>query len=176
MVKCTGFPAIADANARVLILGTLPGSKSLEENQYYAKKANSFWKIMGHLIGVNTLPDLSYRERLEQLKKNNIALWDVCESAEREGSLDSDIIPETIVANNFAAFFKAHPQIELICFNGQPAERLFRKHVRGVSIRKEILPSTSPAHASKRPEQKLEEWRQILGEVIGATSQKREAC
>ncbi|MDE2029824.1 MAG: DNA-deoxyinosine glycosylase [Alphaproteobacteria bacterium] len=157
MTKCTGFAPISRPDARVLILGTLPSVKSLAEHQYYAKPQNAFWKIMGDIVGAG--PDLPYKDRLEQLKENRIALWDVCATAEREGSLDAAIrAPQP---NDFATFFKTHRDIERICFNGKTAEKLFRHHV-GIKMPHVTLPSTSPAHAGMGYRQKLIHWRKAL--------------
>jgi hypoxanthine-DNA glycosylase len=80
-----GFAPVADANARVLILGSLPGRKSLEMGQYYAQQQNSFWRIMGVLCGA--APALPYAERLERLRSCRVAVWDVLAAGERAGSL-----------------------------------------------------------------------------------------
>ena len=164
---CAAFPPVAAADARALILGTLPGAESLKRREYYAKKENSFWKIMGELAGA--FPYLPYEDRLNRLRQNGIALWDVCASAHRAGSLDSNIQLSTVVPNDFGSFFKAHRHVELICFNGQPAERLFRRKVLAVfpdlaRLRRVVLPSTSPAHAGMRFERKLALWREALGD------------
>ncbi|MDR3424173.1 MAG: DNA-deoxyinosine glycosylase [Alphaproteobacteria bacterium] len=170
MTDSIGFKAIASSDARVLILGTLPSAESLKRREYYAKKENAFWKIMGELAGA--CPDKPYAERQSCLKQKRIALWDVCASAKRVGSLDAKIQSATIVANDFCSFFKAHKQIELICFNGQPAEKLFCRFVLPslplsvVGLRRETLPSTSPAHAQMRFEEKLKRWREVLQEFI----------
>jgi TDG/mug DNA glycosylase family protein len=160
-----GFQPIVREDARVLILGTLPGAESLAKQQYYAKPQNSFWKIMGELAGA--FPALPYEERLERLKSHRIAVWDVCAAADRAGSLDSAIkAPEP---NDFAGFFATHAAIDLICFNGQPAGKLFDRFVRpglpeGIAVLPRfVLPSTSPAHAGMRFEEKLERWRDALG-------------
>ena len=160
MANCVSFEAISREDARVLILGTLPGAESLRRQQYYAKKENSFWRIMGELIGA--APELPYEDRLDLLRARGVALWDVCASAERVGSLDSSI--RSPVANDFPSFFRAHQRIELICFNGQPAEKLFRRNAEAGSpaIRRLVLPSTSPAHARMRFEEKLSRWREAL--------------
>ena len=168
MTNCKGFNAVSRGDARVLILGTLPGAESLRQQQYYAKKQNSFWKIMGELVGA--YPDLPYEARLEQLVNSGIALWDVCAEAERKGSLDSDI--RMPVTNDFAAFFKHHGDIKLICFNGQPAEKLFCRYVQPglsepiLSLPRRSLPSTSPANARMRFEVKLARWRDALEQFI----------
>jgi hypoxanthine-DNA glycosylase len=169
-MKSVGFEAIADSDARVLILGTLPGVKSLERREYYAHPRNSFWWIMGKLVGASL--DLAYEDRLRQLRKSGIALWDVCRSAERSGSSDANILMKTVEANDFRSFLGDHPRIGLICFNGQGPERIFRRKVMpsltGIRpIPHRVLDSTSPAHAIK-PEEKLLCWRNCLAPYIDA--------
>jgi TDG/mug DNA glycosylase family protein len=122
-----GFEPIANADARVLILGTLPGKASLERREYYAQPRNAFWEIMARLI--STPADLCYEERTQKLLENHIALWDVCANAERFGSLDKKIRMSTVTPNDFNAFLGIHDQISLICFNGAHAERIFRRKV-----------------------------------------------
>ncbi|MHB1590463.1 MAG: DNA-deoxyinosine glycosylase, partial [Sulfuricella sp.] len=121
------FPPIADARARVLILGSMPGKLSLQAQQYYAHPRNAFWHILGELVGAHA--DLTYQTRMRVLKANGIALWDVLKSCTREGSLDSDIDDASIIANDFASFHRAHPDIAYIFFNGAKAEACYRKHV-----------------------------------------------
>ena len=166
-----GFPPVADARARVLILGTLPGQVSLRDQQYYAHPHNQFWRIMGQLFGASR--ELPYAERLKLLKTRHIALWDVCAAAHRPGSLDGDIRAETIVLNDFAPFLKKHRAIEFVCFNGATAAQLYRRLVlpqlseKAQALRRDTLPSTSPAHASMSLAQKLERWSVLL-EVLGS--------
>jgi len=156
------FAPVSNADARVLILGSMPGKKSLEQNQYYAHPLNAFWKIMGELVGA--YPSLPYEEKLYALKSSGIALWDVLASCVRETSLDSHIRKE--FANDFASFFAQHPHITQVFFNGSKAEQCFRKFVQGkqalppLSFRR--LPSTSPAHAGMRYEDKLQAWRAAI--------------
>jgi hypoxanthine-DNA glycosylase len=161
-MQCHGFAPVSRPGARVLVLGSLPGRVSLREQQYYAQPRNDFWKIMGALVGAS--PERPYADRLEALKAHRVALWDVCASAQRPGSLDASIRHATVVANDFVSFFQAHPQIDLICFNGRKAADLYRRFVLPAlpeylqTIRCESLPSTSPAHAAMRFEQKLARW------------------
>lgn len=161
-----GFPPIADAHARILILGSLPGQVSIRHRQYYAQPHNAFWKIMGQLFGAN--PELPYTERTQRLVRNGIALWDVCAAAQRPGSLDASIVHASVVPNDLAAFLAAHPRIDLIGFNGGKAAELYRRLILpGVpaplgAIRRETLPSTSPAHAAMRFEDKLARWAAVL--------------
>ncbi|MBT9590237.1 MAG: DNA-deoxyinosine glycosylase [Thiobacillus sp.] len=162
----TCFPPIADAHARVLILGSLPGQISLQRQQYYAHPHNAFWKIMGRLFGAG--PDLPYAERAQRLVQNGIALWDVCAAAQRPGSLDTSIVHSSVVPNDIAAFIETHPGIGLVCFNGSKAADLYRRLVlpglptETRSIRAETLPSTSPAHAAMPFEEKLTRWAAVL--------------
>jgi TDG/mug DNA glycosylase family protein len=169
MTPLRSFAPVADRNARILILGSMPGIKSLQENQYYAHPHNTFWKIMGELVGAH--PHLPYEKRIAALKQAGIALWDVLQSCTREGSLDSDIQHEQ--ANDFAKFFTNHPDITHVYFNGAKAEQCFRKFVLKEQELPELvlqrLPSTSPAHAGKRYEEKLAEWRTINASLDQST-------
>ena len=169
MSRSSSFAPLARPEARVLILGTLPGAESLRRQQYYANPHNAFWRIMGALFGAG--PDLPYEQRLETLAGAGVALWDVCASATRPGSLDANIIE--VAPQDFVGFLAAHPLIALICFNGQSAARLFRRFVAPnlpapmQQIATHVLPSTSPAHAGMRFEQKLALWREALKPLAG---------
>jgi hypoxanthine-DNA glycosylase len=162
-----GFPPIADPAARVLVLGSLPGVKSLAAREYYAQPYNAFWRIMGELFGAKR--ELPYPERLTRLRAHGIAVWDVLAAGEREGSLDAAIVPGSIVVNDFNTFFRRHRQIRSICFNGNTAATLFRRKVlpdlapEWAALERHALPSTSPAYASLRFEQKLARWSAVLG-------------
>jgi TDG/mug DNA glycosylase family protein len=162
MSHIRSFAPVSNADARVLVLGSMPGKKSLEQNQYYAHPQNAFWKIMGELIGAK--PDIPYEKRLHFLKSSGIALWDVLACCERLTSLDSHIKKET--ANDFASFFARHPHITRVCFNGSKAEQCFRKFVQSKQalppLKFHRLPSTSPAHAGMRYEDKLQAWRAAI--------------
>lgn len=170
-MRSVSFNPVERADARLLILGTLPSIKSLAAGEYYAHPRNSFWWIMGQLVGA--APELPYAQRLDRLRQSGFALWDVCKTAEREGSSDAKIRMETVEPNDFRAFLSSHTRIELICFNGHPAERLFRRkampQLDGLGpIRFEVLDSTSPACARIPREEKLKRWRACLSALIGA--------
>jgi hypoxanthine-DNA glycosylase len=162
----TGFPCSADADARLLILGSMPGQKSLAEQQYYAHPRNAFWPIIGALLDID--PALPYRQRLELLRSRRVALWDVAHQCVRPGSMDHAIEPDSVVANDFAAFFAAHPAIRAICFNGRKAQELYRRLVQPHlpepynAIAQHLLPSTSPANAGMTQARKLAAWQIIL--------------
>ena len=143
-----------------MILGSLPGARSIAEQQYYAHPQNAFWKIMRELIGI----DGDYAARCQQLREHGIALWDVLHSSVRPGSMDADIQLASARANDFAQFFAEHPQIQIIGFNGRKAEQMFDRLVSSVphGIRLVSLPSTSPAYASMPFSAKLSAWREAL--------------
>lgn len=160
-MKIYSFPSISDKNARILILGSMPGNRSLELNQYYGHNRNAFWKLIFVLFGENFSDD--YENRKNILLKNKVALWDVLQACERQGSLDSAIQKE--VANDFTGFLSANPEIEYILFNGQTAAKFFRKYVTVPDKHKLIiLPSTSPAHAGLSFDKKLKAW-EIINEL-----------
>ena len=157
------FPPVVSAGCRVLILGSMPGAASLEAEQYYAHPRNALWPIMGRLFGAG--PTLPYDERLRILIAAGIALWDVLQECTRPGSLDASIRDE--VANDFPAFFEAYPSISAVYFNGAKAETCFRRSVLpslGENPRPlHRLPSTSPAHAGLRFEDKVAAWSVVAG-------------
>ena len=157
-MKSFSFSPITSHNANILILGTMPGTKSLELNQYYGHKQNNFWKFMFTILKQDFSDD--YQTRKSLLQKNNIALWDVLQFCDRVGSLDSAIKNE--IANDFETFLEQHPNIKTILFNGQKAAAFFKKYVHlKKSYTLITLPSSSPANAGKSFESKLEEWKII---------------
>ena len=157
-MKSFSFAPITSNDANILILGTMPGTKSLELNQYYGHKQNNFWKFMFTILKEDFSDDYPTKKAL--LQKNKIALWDVLQFCERVGSLDSAIKNE--IANDFETYLKSHPNIKTIFFNGQKAAAFFKKYVH---LQKEYhlitLPSSSPANASQNFQSKLEEWKII---------------
>jgi hypoxanthine-DNA glycosylase len=166
MSRVRSFPPIANAKARVLILGSMPGRASLAAAQYYAHPQNLFWRVLGDIIGA--APALPYAARARALKSCGIALWDVLESCAREGSLDAAIDDATLRANDFVLFYRAHPRIAQVFFNGAKAEACYRKHVLPLLAEGPAapshhrLPSTSPANASMSRAHKQRLWTQAL--------------
>ena len=164
MARIRSFKPIEDEDAEILILGSMPGRKSLAAGQYYAHAHNAFWRIMAELLRFDAAA--SYETRVKALKSARIALWDVLQSCAREGSLDIMIESGSQVANDFRTFFPGHRQIRHVFFNGATAEATFKRHVlptlggRALSYRR--LPSTSPANASVSLARKLRAWRAIL--------------
>ncbi|MDD2721687.1 MAG: DNA-deoxyinosine glycosylase [Gallionella sp.] len=164
MSSIHSFPPIASTDAQVLILGSMPGRESLRVAQYYAHPRNAFWPIIGELLGFD--PAQPYPMRCRQLVEADIALWDVLASCRRSSSLDADIDAASVAANDFGAFFRSHPHIRRVYFNGAMAEQSFRKHVlpglADPTLQYQRLPSTSPAHAALSYPQKLAAWRVVV--------------
>lgn len=156
--RISSFPPIIDNNSKILILGSIPGVKSLEKQQYYAHPQNKFWKIIFELFHEEFTED--YQEKINVLKKNHIALWDVIDSCERKGSLDSEIKNEE--ANQIEELLENHPNIRAIFCNGGKSFKNLQK-ILGKNFRIPIyqMPSTSPLHTVSF-EKKFWEWKRIL--------------
>jgi TDG/mug DNA glycosylase family protein len=167
MTKTSGFAPIAAADARILILGSLPSRLSLANSEYYGNPQNAFWRIMGELFDAG--PYLPYEQRKSQLTNNGIAVWDVLQSSLRPGSMDADIDEGSSIANNFSAFFSKHCQLRAVCFNGKKAAALYSRLVIPElsgdfhHLNYETLPSTSPAYAAMNFAAKLEHWSITTG-------------
>ena len=165
MTDICGFAPIVSSNASVLILGTMPSEASLLRQQYYGHPRNAFWPIMGMLF--NSAPGLCYQLRKEMLIENGVAVWDVLQSCNRLGSLDSSIKLATVKTNDFAGFFAECKYIKRVFFNGRMAEKLYQKWIlptlshRFSYLEYQCLPSTSPAYATLKFEQKIEAWKVI---------------
>lgn len=162
MTSVHSFPPIVGDGARILVLGSMPGLRSLAADEYYAHPRNAFWPIMGSLFDFD--PARPYTERINVLQVHGVAVWDVLKLCTRNGSLDSSIVESSIVTNDFATFLRDNPSIDRIYFNGAKAESTFLRHVAPLTknISMSRLPSTSPAHASSTFENKLDAWRSII--------------
>ena len=155
------FPPVVDIHTHTLILGSLPGDKSLLQQQYYAHPQNKFWKLVGDAIGIE-LAALDYPLRLSTLLAHRIGLWDVIANARRVGSLDSDIRDHT--HNNLPALIDTLPELKTIAFNGGTAARVGMKTLgkQAEQYRILLLPSSSPALASLPYSKKLALWQNLV--------------
>lgn len=163
MTTAQSFAPVSQADAQLLVLGTMPGIPSLRAAEYYANPRNAFWKIAGEVLGFDRCA--TYEDRCAALLRRRVALWDVLKRCTREGSLDSAIDPKSIVPNDIAGFLKDHPDVFRICLNGRKAEALFYRQVKpSLDFGGEVfsLPSTSPANAATRYQAKLAHWRDAL--------------
>jgi len=167
-VQAQGFAPIAKPGAKVLVLGTLPGGMSLEKREYYAQPRNSFWRIMADLFGVAL--ELPYPVRTQRFATYGLALWDVCKTAYRPGSLDASIRRGSAKPNDFTAFFQEQPRIRMICFNGAKAATMYKGKVLDYlpgevqKIKSATLPSTSAANAATPYKEKLRLWSVVRKE------------
>jgi double-stranded uracil-DNA glycosylase len=166
-MRSVSFPPIIAPDATVLILGSMPGTRSLRVGQYYAHPHNLFWFFMEDILGVPRA--LPYEERLVALQAKGIAVWDVLQECEREGSLDASIVPESEIPNDFPWLLTTYPAIQRICFNGSKAATAFKRHVvpqLSPDIYNRLtlipMPSSSPANRSVATADKLARWRAAL--------------
>ena len=163
----TGLAPVADEQARVLILGSMPGKASLLARQYYAHPRNTLWRLLGEIYQFNWQAE--YVERCASLINAKVALWDVLKTCTRTSSLDSDIVESSIVANDIGDFLSRHPDIRHIYFNGAKAQQIFQRHIEPdlttsqLQIPTRRLPSTSPANASLTTADKLKAWSVLTG-------------
>lgn len=162
MSRIEGFPPLARPDARVLVLGSMPSRESLARGRYYAHPRNAFWPIMTRLFDLRAADPAG---RAAELTARGVAVWDVLQACSRPGSLDSAIDEASIVTNDFAAFFAAHPGVRHVFFNGAKAESVYLRRVLpaldgpAAALPLQRLPSTSPAHAGLDFEQKTAAWR-----------------
>jgi double-stranded uracil-DNA glycosylase len=154
-----GLPPIAKADARLFILGSLPGDASLAAKRYYAHATNQFWRLLGSAIGEELQP-LPYGERLAHLAARHIGLWDVIASARRRGSLDQ-AIRET-EHNRIEHLLHDFPELRAIAFNGTTAAAVGRKLIGDPPSHVALIDLPSSSAANTRPfAQKAEAWSRL---------------
>jgi hypoxanthine-DNA glycosylase len=143
-VRHASFAPHAYPDARLLILGSLPGARSLAERRYYAHPTNQFWRLVGEVID-RPLAAMDYDDRLAALRGARIGLWDVIRTAERRSSSDSAI--RGVEAQDLAALVATLPELRMIAFNGGKAAAIGRRQLptlEGVTMID--LPSSSAAN------------------------------
>jgi len=121
-------PIVDKPTTRTLILGTAPSRKSRGKDlsdkdkfyrgnssceQFYGNPRNTFWNIVGTALNFER-DRTSYEEWGDALKKNGFALWDVLKSCESTGSLDSQIVKETMVSNDIPGLVSSCPNLNRI--------------------------------------------------------------
>src|SRR5690606_31262116 len=153
---------------------SMPGERSLTQQEYYAHPHNGFWPVMAAVFGA---PVDTYAQKLDLIRDNDLALWDVLKACTREGSLDQAIDRKSIVTNDFAGFLARHARIGHMLFNGSAAHDIFIRHVwkklppklqARLTLHK--LPSTSPAMANLTRAQKTDIWRATLAQARTSAS------
>ena len=156
----TGLAPLVSTQTRLLILGSFPGVASLKAQQYYGHPRNHFWPILSAIFGCS--PDNtgaeSYEKRSNWFLGNQLGVWDVYASCEREGSLDSAI--QAAKLNDFSRLQQLCPNLQAIAHNGGESFK-HSAHTRLLGLPVYKLPSTSPANASWSFERKLAAWRGV---------------
>jgi len=163
VVRKRSFPPVVAPDTRVLVLGSLPGERSLAVQRYYAHPQNRFWHLIGKVIGVELEP-LDYDARLVALLAAKVGLWDTVASATREGSLDASIRDAAHAA--LADLAASLPELRAVGFNGKTSAKIGMPQLAGTSVALVALPSSSPAHAAIPLAEKEKLWsrlREFLG-------------
>lgn len=154
---CRSFEPVYGEDARVMIVGSMPSVKSLEQAQYYAHPRNAFWPILFDVFSEALSDDYEARKAL--IRTHGLALWDAAACCEREGSLDSDM--RDVTYNDFDALYAACPHIHTVLCNGGTAHALFLRSGYAGGRRVLRLPSTSPAYTLAYAK-KRDAWREAL--------------
>lgn len=162
MARKSSFPAVIAPDTRVLVLGSLPGEKSLAAQRYYAHPQNRFWHLIGRVVG-RELGPLDYEARLAALLAAGVGLWDTVASARRAGSLDAAI--REAEPNPLAELAAALPELRAVGFNGATAARFGMPRLAGRGLALLPLPSSSPAHARMSLAEKEKLWA-ALGDFL----------
>lgn len=152
------FPPVVRRDTRLLILGSLPGERSLAAGQYYAHPRNLFWRLMEAVIDTPLGP-LDYTDRLEALLAHKVGLWDAVQSATRRGSLDADM--REIEAADLPSLTATLPDLRAVAFNGRASEKTAQPQLADSGLALMALPSSSPAHAAMRYAEKARQWRKL---------------
>lgn len=153
-----GLPPVVSPDTRLLLLGSFPGVASLQAQQYYAHPRNQFWPLLSALWQTD-LQALPYLARLDALRERGLGLWDVYASCRRAGSLDSAIRDAQF--NDLPGLIAQLPQLRGIAHNGAESARA-RRFTAGAGLPVQVLPSSSPAHASWSFERKRAAWAQAF--------------
>ena len=154
---CRSFEPIYTPQARILIVGSMPSVKSLEQAQYYAHPRNAFWRILFDIFSEPLT--LDYERKKALIREHGLALWDTAAICEREGSLDSDM--HDVVYNDFSTLYEVCTDIRTVLCNGATAHSLFLKSGYAGERRVVRMPSTSPAYTLPY-EKKLALWKREL--------------
>ena len=142
-----GLPPVGRNDARLFVLGSLPGDASLAAKRYYAHPTNQFWRLLGSAIGEELEP-LAYEARLQRLAERRVGLWDVIASANRQGSLDQSI--REVEHNRIEHLLHDFPDLRAIAFNGITSSTIGRKLVGNPPSKIALvdLPSSSAANTT----------------------------
>jgi hypoxanthine-DNA glycosylase len=155
------FPPILNASTRILFLGSFPSIASFEQAFYYAHPRNAFWPIIEEIFDVHL--ETNEAKKAFCLEKG-IGLWDVIASCERSNSSDTNL--KNCIPNDFETLLKNYPNIKALAFTGKRSYDLFLKYYKLLSVEKVLLPSTSPAHAAMKREEKTLIYKEFLNKFL----------
>lgn len=152
-----GFGPVYDKESCILILGSFPSVKSREQAFYYGHPQNRFWKVLAALAGTEVPQTIE--EKKGWLHLHHIAVYDVIEECDIEGSSDSSIrnvtpadIRTIITQSNISHIFT----------NGKLAGKLYRRYqAKTCDLPTTELPSTSPANAAYSLDKLIAAWQDI---------------
>jgi len=179
--KC--FPSLEEVEVHTLILGTHPSITSLKENRYFGHKMNAFWWIAGDCLGFRRADGISpstqkpytlaqylrhgeekvipYEEQVKVFAANGFALWDIVQSCQRKGSLDSAIRNET--PNDIPGFCQKNPSLKrIVIANGSTGSNFFLKHFKEWCFSGDLKPAENTQSQkvfASIPKEKLENAR-----------------
>ena len=162
-MRKNGLKPIFDKNTKILILGSLPSDESIKNEKYYDNPRNDFWILLGNAINIKNLADFEYKDKKYILKEHKIGLWDVFESGERDGSLDSKMKNTTF--NDFSLLKKKAQNLKLICFNGKKAG-LYEPILDYIGYKTKILLSSSGANRRyEKNEERTKQWGSVINSI-----------
>jgi len=155
------FPPIIDRNTRILFLGSFPSIASFEQAFYYAHPRNTFWPILEEIFGIKFDNNA---DKAQFCLEKGIGLWDVIGSCERSNSSDTNL--KNCIPNDFEKLLRDYPNIRVLGFTGKKSHDLFVKYFKDLEVERVLLPSTSPAHAAMRKEEKTQIYKGFLDKFL----------
>jgi hypoxanthine-DNA glycosylase len=155
------FPPLLDHNTCILFLGSFPSIASFEQAFYYAHPRNAFWPIFESIFDIQL--ETNEAKKAFCLEKG-IGLWDVIDSCERSNSSDTNL--KNCIPNDFKKLLHDYPNIKALGFTGKKSHDLFQKYFKDLEIERVLLPSTSPAHAAMKFEEKNEIYQKFLDKYL----------
>lgn len=155
------FEPVYDETSEILILGSLPSVKSREQGFYYGHPQNRFWKVLAKILKWEE--PVTIEDKKKMLLEHKIAVWDVLESCDIQGSSDSSIknpVPADIPG------LLQKTSIRKIYVNGTKAGKYYKKYILPkTGIEAVVLQSTSPLNCRYNLEKLAENWSVILQEI-----------
>jgi len=152
------FAPVYDTASRVLILGSFPSVKAIENGFYYGNPHNRFYEVISNLLDVD-LVNIDWEGKKRVLLDKHVAIHDVINSCQIDGSSDASIT--NVIVSDIEDILK-NSSIKHIFLNGKTAGALFDRHFPHLIHMRTILPSTSPANARMRAADLIASWRALV--------------